>query len=227
MDQYLDLEAGAERFEKPASVEWAEVDDAKVASVELLPSGELLFVGHAPGKALALLYAEGRFAVWRVRVHPKGENRCLGDGCKDGAPSAEALAPARAACGRSLELKGDPAVLHANVSTDACRRALQSVLENDGFIARRTHLTFALEPLQAQLADIERAVREAGVSGVELRYRGAGLELKAARPLSPAQHRAVLWQVFRHSIGSVPLDDKVERLEPTPDASVSPKRSPP
>ncbi|WNZ63504.1 pilus assembly protein N-terminal domain-containing protein [Myxococcus sp. MxC21-1] len=69
VDLVVPLEPGKERFHKLDTVDWVQVADASVADAELLPgSNELLLTGQKAGRTLLLLYAGGRFAVWRLTV---------------------------------------------------------------------------------------------------------------------------------------------------------------
>ena len=47
-----------------------------------------------------------------------------------------------------------------------------------------------------------------------VRYSGAGVVLEGK--LSAAQHRRALWELFRRSLGRVPLEDRVEVKAPEP-----------
>lgn len=206
VDVELDVQVGADRFEKLTAVGWAEVEDPAVVQVEVLPAGELLVTGKAPGQTLVLLYAEGRFAVWRVRVRAKGEppSRTVG--------AREQLSAARQACpGIKVTEPGTdtPSTLQVRVNDARCRKALAALFESGGFRAGDLELVFDVPMLQAQLADIQGALKRAGLD-VEVRYSGAGLVLEGK--VTPAQHRKALWLVFKNSIGRVPLDDRTQEL---------------
>ena len=71
VDVVQDLELGKEKFVHLSSLDWFEVEDPKVATVEYLESGEILFTPLRPGRTLVLMYAEKKFAVWRLRVEGK------------------------------------------------------------------------------------------------------------------------------------------------------------
>ncbi len=192
-DVYVDLEPGREVFRRLAAVEWVEVEDPSVATAELLSSGELLFSGHKPGRTLVLLYAEGKFAVWRLRVGPKGEN--VTPAKVDPASMVKACPGAKV---------GEKLVV--SVRDERCRAALIRYLEGDAFSARDLELTFELQALQAQLAAMQKRLEEAGLGAVRLRYLGAGLNVDGE--LTRKEHRSVLWNLFRESAGRVPLDDE-------------------
>jgi hypothetical protein len=69
VDWIHDVEPGKEKFLKLPKVDWFEVDDPKVVSVEWnAESNELLLIALKPGRALVLLGADGKVAAWRVRV---------------------------------------------------------------------------------------------------------------------------------------------------------------
>lgn len=192
-DVYVDLQSGKEEFRKLTAIAWAEVEDPEIAQAEVLPSGELLLTGRAPGRTLVLLYAEGKFAVWRVRVGKEGERAVVVSGDVE-------LEAAKKAC-RKLEVAKE--ALAVVVPDEACRKALVALFQTDRFSARDLELTFELPALQGQLAEIQKGLGAAKVS-----YRGAGLVLEGR--FSPEEHRKVLWELFRRSAGRVPLDDRSE-----------------
>src|SRR5688572_12035060 len=114
VDAELDLALEADVIRPMAGLEWAESDDASVVAVEVLPTQELLFSPRGAGRALVLVYGEGKIAAWRVRVaSPKGKPalRNLAD-----------LKPVQRACPKlTLTGKGPDAALEAEVPDDACR----------------------------------------------------------------------------------------------------------
>jgi hypothetical protein len=67
VDWIHDVEAGREKFVRLPKVDWFEVDEPKVVTVEWLESGELLLTGLKPGRATVLLGEIGR-ASCRERV---------------------------------------------------------------------------------------------------------------------------------------------------------------
>ncbi len=203
VDVYADLEAGKERFFKLAAVDWAVVEDPKIASAERVETGELLLTGVAPGRTLLLLYGEGKFGVWRVRVAPK-------DGKLPPLAAGPQLSPAvTKACPKAkLTGEGDARELSATVPDDACRRALLPLFEQDGLNGRQLLLTFEVPALQAQLAATQAALPAALRAKVTLKYLGAGLVLEGA--LTQQEHREVLWTLFRQAVGRVALDDRAQ-----------------
>ncbi len=195
-DVYVDLEQGREVFRRLAALEWVEVEDPSIATAEVLPSGELLLTGVKAGRTLLLLYAEGKFAVWRLRIAPKGEQ------AKPAAGDANAVS--KACPGAKL---GEGLVV--TVSDAQCRTALLRFLEGDSFSARDLEITFELPALQSQLAAIQQRLEGAGLGSLEVRYVGAGLVLEGE--LTKEAHRKALWILFRESVGRVPLDDRSSR----------------
>lgn len=207
VDVYVEVAAGAETFTRFEGVDWVEVEDTKIASAEPFPSGEVLVNGLAPGRTLLLVYGQGRFSVWRVTVSAAGRRAA--------APATAALGDLEKACPRaSLEGK----VLRVAVPDDRCRRALRAHLEKDGHRGEDLDLTFELAALQAQLADLGQGLAALGVGDrVSVRYLGAGLVLRGK--VTAAEHRQVLWEIFRRSAGRAPLDDQlVVQAEPAADA---------
>ncbi|MCY0998154.1 pilus assembly protein N-terminal domain-containing protein [Myxococcus sp. MISCRS1] len=217
VDLVRPLDVDKEQFQKLAAVEWVEVEDPSVAHVEVLQgSNELLLSGRKPGRTLMLLYAEGRFAVWRLTVgNPPDE---------DATPR---LAAARKACPDLKASQGAERALTATVKDAACRAALLEVLRTDAFVARDLELTFDVPALQEQLTSFTTALQPLGL---EARYSGAGLVVSGSA--SREDWHKALWELFRRSAGRVPLEDRVEVKAPepsaaTPDAGPDVKSEPP
>ncbi|MFY2556471.1 hypothetical protein ACN469_02410 [Corallococcus terminator] len=206
VDLVLPLEAGKERIQKLAAVDWVEVEDASIASVEVLPgTNELLLSGQKEGRTLLLLFAEGRFAVWRLTVgNPPPE---------DVTPK---LASARKACPDLKATQGAERALTATVKDAACRAALLEVVRTDAYVARELELTFEVPALQEQLASIVAALQPLGLAAS---YSGAGLVVTGTTSRED-WHRA-LWELFRRSVGRVPLEDRVELKASEPPAAVN------
>ncbi len=208
VDLAVSLEPGKERFHKLATVDWVEVEDPAVATAQVLPgSNELLLTGQKEGRTLLLLYAEGRFAVWRLTV---------------GAPPAEDPAPrlaaARKACPDLKATEGAERSLTATVKDAACREALLELMRaTDVYVARELELTFDMPVLQAQLASVAEGLKPLEL---EARYSGAGVVLSGQA--TRETHRRALWELFRRSLGRVPLQDRVEVKAPEPVPEVAP-----
>lgn len=212
VDQAFSVESGADRFHKLTAVEWVEVEDPAVATVEVLPeSNELLMTGKSPGRTLLLLYAEGKFAVWRLTVTAPGARPVPED-------APELLAGARKACPGLQVTEGAERTLLATVKDTACRKALFALFQKDTWLARELELTFELAMLQEQLSELEPTLKELGL---EARYSGAGIILSGSA--TPESHRRALWALFRQSVGRVPLEDRVKVQTPSaPDAGTPP-----
>jgi hypothetical protein len=192
VDVFFDLEVGRESFQRPSAISWIEIEDPRIATAEVLESGEILFTGVSAGRTLALLYAEGKMGVWRIRVAPRGEKVKPLDG-------AEALAAAKKACpGSKLEEK----TLTSSVNTEKCRQAMLALFQTDAFSSHDLDLTFEVTVLQSQLQAMKLP------RGVAAKYSGAGLILEGSP--TPTEHRQALWELFRRSAGRVPLDDRTE-----------------
>ena len=65
--------------------------------------------------------------------------------------------------------------------------------------------------LQEQLAALTRGAEAAGAGAS---YSGAGLVLEGSA--TPEGHRRALWELFRQSVGRVPLEDRVTVRRPAP-----------
>ncbi len=208
VDVRVQLEPGKERFHKLSAVDWVEVEDPSVVTAEVLQgSNELLLTALKPGRTLLLLYAEGKFAVWQLVVGAPGRP-------PEPEPSAEPLAAARKACPGLKATGGAEPSLTANVKDARCREALRALLKTDAYLARELELTFELPVLQEQLGALTGALKG---SGLTVSYHGAGAVLEGTT--TPEGHRRALWELFRQSVGRVPLEDRatVRRPEP-PDA---------
>lgn len=201
VDVVQDLELGKEKFIRLSSLDWFEVEDPKVASVEYLESGEILFTPLQPGRTLVLMYAEKKFAVWRLKV---GKAQ----------PEGAALAAALKACPKLAHHPEAYDKLVGLVNDEKCRQALLVVLATDAFVGKELDLTFPIEVLQAQLKAITAALA-AQKQKLSVRYEGATLVL--AGTTDSAGQRKALWEVFRRSAGRVAMDDQVE-VSPPPDA---------
>jgi hypothetical protein len=208
VDLVFSLESGTDRFHKLSAVEWVEVEDPSVATVEVLSgSNELLVTGKRPGRTLLLLYAEGKFAVWRLAVTAPGSGAT-----PEAAP--EQLAAASKVCPGLQVNEGSERSLVMTVKDSACRKALLALFQTDAWLARELEITFELPALQEQLSVLTPILKELGL---EARYSGAGIVLQGTA--TPEAHRRALWALFRQSVGRVPLDDRVTIETPKPASS--------
>ena len=88
-------------------------------------------------------------------------------------------------------------------------------LKTDAFEARSIELTFAAEVLQSQLKVVQDEFKKRFGARVASKYVGAGLILSGT--LSPAQHREMLWALYRVTLGRFALTDDIEETpEPQP-----------
>lgn len=201
VDMTLTAKVREETFQRLTALDWAAAEDPSTLSVEALPAGEALLTGKKDGETLVVAYLQGRIGVWRVRV---GE--CGADGgtrCVEQKPVA--LETVKAAC-KDLNVEGGE--LTATVSTDACRAALMQLFQTDAFPGGKVELTFELKVLQAQLQQMQAAVDKAvGPGVVKLAYVGAGL--RASGQVTQAQKTATFFQIFRHAVGHIALDDQL------------------
>lgn len=196
-DLQQDVAPGREAFVRVSSVDWSVSDAPGVATAEwLAASGELLVEGVQPGRAHLLLYAEGKLAVWTVRV---------------GQPRRPFTLPS--SCPKVVAREG---ALEGTVDSVACLDALRTALESDGYLARELELTFSGEVLQVQLRRLSAALPK----GLTARYVGAGVVLEGSAGF--ADYQRALWVLFRESVGRVALDDRVE-VTGRPDAGLPPE----
>lgn len=200
VDWVHDVEAGKERFVRLPHVDWWEVEDPKVLQVEwLADSNELLLSGLKAGRTVVLLGSEGKVAAWRVRVgQPPLRDEKLG-------------AAAQKACPDLKWTPLDDVKLTVTAHAEPCRLALHALFQTDAVEARGLELTVSGEVLQAQLKALQRAFEGPAKGKVKARYVGAGLVLTGK--VTQAEHRKVLWEVLRQSLGRFALDDQLE-VEP-------------
>ena len=201
VDWIHDVEVNKEKFIKLPRVDWLEVDDPKVVSVEwVAESNELLLIGLKPGRAIVLLGADGKVAAWRIRV---------------GTPPVTdeaALAAAKKACPEFKVTPLEEVKLTVTVPDEACRKALTTLFQTDAFEARDLDLTFEGKVLQTQLKSVQEGLMLTTHGKVKARYVGAGLIIDG--PVTIAEHRKLLWETLRRSLGRFALTDETEKPEP-------------
>lgn len=199
VDWIHDVEAGKEKFVRLPRLDWFEVEDAKVASVEWMPeSGELIISGHKPGRTTVLLGADGKVAAWRVRV---GQKPLVDD---------KLLKTAQASCPDLRVTPLEDVKLTVTVHDEPCRKALFALFQTDMFEARHLELTFDGGVLQTQLKSVQEGLAQAAKGRLTLsaRYVGAGLILDGA--VSQVEHRKIMWEVLRRTLGRFALDDRLQ-----------------
>ena len=201
VDWAHDVEPGKEKFIKLPRVDWFEIDDPSVLSVEwMAESNELILIGLKPGRAVLLLGADGKVAAWRVRV---------------GTPPAQdvaLLAAAKKACPDFKPTPLEDVTLTVTAQDEGCRKALLALFQTDAFEARHLELTFEGKVLQNQLKSVQEGLAAITRGRVKARYVGAGLILEG--PVTTAEHRKVLWEVLKRTLGRFALDDQMEQPEP-------------
>lgn len=201
VDWIHDVEVNKEKFIKLPRVDWFEVDDPKVVSVEwVAESNELLLIGLKPGRATVLLGADGKVAAWRVRV---GTPPLVDDAV---------FTAAKKACPDLKVTPLDEVKLTVTVGDEGCRKALLALFQTDAFEARHLDLTFDGKVLQTQLRSVQDGLQLTTKGRVKARYVGAGLVLDG--PVTIAEHRKLLWETLRRTLGRFALDDQTEKPEP-------------
>jgi hypothetical protein len=211
VDAVFDVDVGDDRFEKLFQLDWLTNSDPSVAEVEVLPSGELDFIGKKPGRTLLLLSSNGKLHAFRIRVSQKGMRGLVPTG------HPELVAAAKKAC---PGLKTEGSALEASIVTDGCRKALRTLFqESDEFLSADISLTFDVTQLQAQLRDIETGLA-AKKSPAKAHYFGAGLVLKGE--LTPTQLHETLSQIYDRTVGRVALDDQTHTAPPPDSGAPTP-----
>ncbi len=206
VDWIHDVEVNKEKFIKLPRVDWFEVEDPRVVAVEwAAESNELLLIGLKPGRTTILLGADGKVAAWRVRV---------------GTPPVvdEAVfAAAKKACPDLKVTPLEDVKLTVTIGDEGCRKALLALFQTDAFEARHLDLTFEGKVLQTQLRAVQDGLQLTTKGRVKARYVGAGLVLDG--PVTLDEHRKLLWETLRRTLGRFALDDQTE-LPETPDAGL-------
>ncbi len=203
VDWIHDVEVGKEKFLKLPKVDWFEVEDPKVLSVEWFPeTNELVMTGLKAGRTRMLLGADGKVAAWRVRV---GQKPALDEA---------AAAAARKACPTFRPAPSEEVKLTVTAHDEACRAALTALFKTDAFEARSLELEFEGKVLQAQLKAVQEALGKIAGDRLKARYVGAGLVVEGK--VSQAEHRKMLWAILDTTLGRFALDDRTE-VEPPPD----------
>lgn len=198
VDRTAELKLEETSFLKLGSLEFVEVDTPAVLSTEVLPTGELLLSAGKAGQTLLMTEVESKPTFWRVQVG-------VASVPPDSKLAEAALAKAQKACpGMKVRSELGQKHLQAAVQSDGCRRALRALLERDDILSANLDLTFDVPTLQAQLRDVGEGFSKVAPQ-VKARYLGAGLVLSGE--VTPAEHRAVLWELFRRCIGRLALDD--------------------
>ncbi|MBL8922123.1 MAG: hypothetical protein JNJ54_24955 [Myxococcaceae bacterium] len=209
VDWVHDVETGKERFVRLPRLDWAEVEDRKLAQVEwLADSNELLLSGLKTGRTVVLLGAEGKVAAWRIRVGQKPMQ------------DEKALQAAQKACPDLKLTPLEEVKLTVTVHVEPCRQALKALFQTDLVEARALELTWTQEMLQAQLKELQRAFEGVAKGRVNAKYVGAGLVLTGK--VSEAEHRRLLWEVLQRSLGRFALDDQLE-VTPSGSADAGPR----
>ena len=203
VDNTIDMVVGDTQFLHLAEVKAFECEPKNVATVEALPAGEILLTARGPGRALLYLVDSMRTAAWRIRVRETGGRT------PEVVPSEEARKAATSACpGFKEEKESDGVGVSATVISPACRRALKRLLDADGYRAKYCDLTFTMETLQDQLADIGERLQAAGLPAIKARYEGATLLVSGALPHGGWTRLARAF--YEAGVGRVPPDLQVE-----------------
>lgn len=201
VDWVHDVELKKERFVRLPALDWFEVEDPSIVQVEWMEhSNELLLTGLKPGRTVLLLGAEGKYAAWRVRV---GQKPLVDE---------QLAVTAQKACPDLRFTPLEDVKLSVTAHTEPCRQALLALFQTDAVEARAIELTFAGDVLQAQLKDLQRAYEKVAPGKVKARYVGAGLVWTGA--VTKAEHRKLLWETLRRSLGRFAIDDQLEVTSP-------------
>jgi hypothetical protein len=193
VERVMELSPGDPTFLKIGSLSFLDVENPSIATAEVLPTGEVMLLGLAPGQTLLMFHAEGRATFFRLRVAGAENTRA-----PSGSPKECPGLKARSEAGRRT--------LEGAVSSNACRLALRALLQSDDYLAPALELTFDLATLQEQLKDMSAGVARVAPR-VSLSYLGAALVMRGAA--TEGEHKAALWEIFKRAVGRVALNDQV------------------
>jgi hypothetical protein len=201
VEKVIELEPGKDTIVKIGNAEWFEIDEPKIATGESLDSGdEMLLTGKAPGRALLMVYAEGKPIVYALHV-----------GKSDAKAAQSALQSALKACPKLAYKATEYEKLVGDVPDVKCRTALLDALKTDVVEAKETALVFDPTVLAAQLSEIKAAIA-AAKNPLALHYEGATLVVEGKAEL--AQLKRALWEAFKHSACRIALDNRAELSSP-------------
>lgn len=205
----VEVKPGDPAFERLFGVRVLAVADPSIASAELMPSQEVLVTGKKPGTTTVVAIAGGKLVGIRVHVREPGAAR------PDQSGAAELAAALKACPKHQLVGEGADQELGAVPEPAACRTALAALFATDHFVIKQISVDFDQPALQLQLAEMEKAVKTAGLDGVSLAYQAATLVVKGT--LSRAEAAKLALALYGSAVGGVPLDD-TELLIEEPDA---------
>ena len=215
-NQSLELKPKQLRFERPpfgevSTASAALVDDANVASAELLPSGEVLIEARTPGLAQVFIFGKREVEVVRVVVLPRpaapeGTRPALDRSASPagGLPRAGATDQQRAAC-LARSLPGAP----IQIPTPACyavqveRLTRQEAVEAPP--AAMPRFVFDLEGLQAEAKAAQALLDQAGLSQVRVALSPFGVKLSGAK--DDEEKRRALIALYPAVLGPLRLDE--------------------
>lgn len=202
----LEMEAGTEEFFH-SGLKAVGSDNPSVATVELLPSQEVLVTAVRPGRALIYLVGETRLEVVRLGV--------IAQGVKAAPLRAreEQRSAARRAClGWKEEGPENERFVTAIVSTAACRAALRDLMAADEYSTARMALSFSPETLLDQLMAIRKALAEKKLDEIQVAYSGLTLILKGS---ATAEQKLELMKLLYDGVlGPVLFEDETASIAP-------------
>jgi hypothetical protein len=219
-----DMQAGKEEFFR-AVLKAVAVDDATVATVELLASQEVMLTAARPGRALVYLVGDARLDVLRLRVRAEGGQAVPAVHASD----EQRVAMKKSCPGFKEEGPDDERTVTAAVSSVACRAALRELFLADEYAVGHLSLNFAPEALLDQLEAIRAALKAKGLEKVfDVNYSGVTLILKGRATL--AQRVELMKCLYDAVVGPVLFDDQIEdvvvdkppgEIAPQPDAGAA------
>jgi hypothetical protein len=194
-DVVRELDTKTPAIVKLHQVDWFQLnsEDKKLLDVEWVEAAnELILNPLKSGRVSVLLSAQQQLGFWNVLISEKRK------------PAIAALERAKKNCPGIDFTPIDDVKLTVSISAEPCRQAALELLRGDGFVASQLRLTFTPEMLQAQLKDIQAALKPWSVTA---RYVGAGLVLQGSAKKS--EQAKLYWAIFFVTLGRLAVDDQI------------------
>lgn len=181
---------------RPPGAEWtATLEGPALVDFEILEANEVFFQARKTG--ITHLLWQNRslpsVQVWEIRV---------GTGAKEPRP-IEVPAAAAACCQKT----GD-GLLECQISGESCLGPAGELLTHPELDPGKAQVRYTPAGLQALLARMEKALHEAGLSGVRLAFHGAVLVVQG-EVANEDSRRRVLMVLYRNMIGKLLVEDRL------------------
>ena len=196
-DKIVLLRSGQARYVRTLQGSWDAVSlDPAVVRVRYDGAGEVYLEAVAEGETMVVLDNRkiSRFHVWKVLV---------GDG-----PTVRKADTSMVERACRCEREPDEP-LRCVVTGPGCLDALDVTFERQPVTTADIAVVLTLRSAQQLLRRIHKGVKSEGFDGVDLAFVGANLMVRA-RVRSVGQRRELLLAVWRHMLGKMVLEDRIE-----------------